>query len=194
MKKKLLALILAGAMAISFAGCMGEDMDMTDDGQQNIGNDGTLENDPQAGDNADTGTDTSMQSGMQQSANLRSTKYSENDVEFDIPDAWQNNFLATAQEHNPDIPDQSYSTVDFYYTMPNSAPLKVMTIGRFTKAAWDKMTASAGDAANKMLGKSKDGEWVYSLNYEEGELSEDEAYLKVREEVKNLKDKIKITK
>ena len=50
------------------------------------------------------------------------------------------------------------------------------------------------EAEGKRLGQSKDGEWIYSLNFETEPLSQDKGYLTAKSDAEKLKDKIKITK
>jgi len=124
--------------------------------------------------------------------NMATTRYSENDIEFDVPQSWQNNFLAKYDDV-ADSAGNAYSTIDFYYSTAET-PYKIMTIARFPKDSWAAITQSNAEAEKKKLGESKDGEWIYSLNYEADELSNDEGYLAVKKDVEELKDKIKITK
>ena len=182
MKKRWFSVLAAALLLLSLAACKGNgnnDQGGVDDNK----NPSTEQN---GGDK-----DGATENGGNGSA-AKVTKYSENDVEFEIPESWQNNFQADFQEHNQDS-KQYFTTIDFYYTT-SGEPLKIMTIGRFSKEAWDALTAQGQGAEEKKLGESKDGAWIYTLNFEEYDYSSDSQYKQVKSDAKNLKDKIKITR
>lgn len=191
MKKRILLSLAAALMLLSFAACgenagdMANDMNNLEEGLENDGQ--ILEED--------------MQQGMQDAENMMGdmmnsdpvTRYSENDVEFDVPESWQKNFRAVVNQHNENT-NQGYSTIDFYYSTNANSPYKIMTIGRFPKAVWETVSKNTEGAEEKRLGASKDGEWIYSLNFETEPLSQDQGYLTAKADAEKLKDKIKITK
>lgn len=196
MKKRVLLALAAAIMLLSFTACGGNagndmenDMNNLEEGLENDGQ--ILEEDMQQG----------MEQGMQNAENAMDsmmggepvTRYSENDIEFDVPESWRNNFKATLNQHNENT-NQGYSTIDFYYSTNANSPYKIMTIGRFPKAVWETVSKNTPEAEGKKLGQSKDGEWIYSLNFEAEPLSQDKGYLAAKSDAEKLKDKIKITK
>ena len=188
MKKRIFILTLTAALALGLTACGEAAMQDMENSKEN------LEQDMENGMNKlEQGKENLEQSMSGEGAQNTSARYSENDLEFDIPESWRSNFLAEYREHNADTP-QGYSTVDFYYTAANGDPFKIMTVARFTKDAWNSMTRTTPAAAEKKLGESKDGEWIYSLSYETEPLSQDAAYLRAHTDAQALKDKIKITK
>ena len=122
----------------------------------------------------------------------RMTRYSENNLEFDIPEIWQAHFMSdVSNQQNANSSMGTYSTINFYYT-GTSSPTKVMTVARFPKDSWAALNEQTPEAAKKKLGESADGKWIYSLTFEEN-ISNDKGYTDVVTEAKKLKDKIKIT-
>lgn len=200
MKKKILALTMVAAIALSLASCNTAE-EMANDVENGMNNleesmDPDKDNSDQNNNNqnnADQGNNNQDNSaGNIQNASSPVTRYSENNVEFDVPENWQKNFMAQMDEHKaPDASLGSYSTINFYYT-GSASPTKVMTIGRFPKDSWAALNEQTPEAAQKKLGESTDGKWIYSLSFEEN-ASQDQAYMDIMTEARKLKDKIKIT-
>lgn len=200
MKKKILALTMVAAIALSLASCNTAE-EMANDVENGMNNleesmDPDKDNSDQNNNNqnnADQGNNNQDNSaGNMQNASSPVTRYSENNVEFDVPENWQKNFMAKMDEHEaPDASLGSYSTINFYYT-GSASPTKVMTIGRFPKDSWAALNEQTPEAAQKKLGESTDGKWIYSLSFEEN-ASQDQAYMDIMTEARKLKDKIKIT-
>ena len=177
MKKRVLLFFLACSMVISLVACDSAD-NMAQDMQNGMNN---MKDD----------IENSMEN-MGNTMNAAVNKYNENGIEFDIPESWQKNFSAQYSENSAQAAD-GYSTINFYYTAdPNL--IKIMTVGRFKKTTWEGLTEQDTTAVEKKIGQSKDGEWIYTLNFEDSNLSQDEGYMSARKDAEMLKDKIKITK
>lgn len=119
--------------------------------------------------------------------------YDENDVSFDVPEAWQNNFKAVTREVGS--AGNTYPQTDFYYT-EGERDIRLMSIGKFTREQWDNLKKTEQKAEDALLGESGDKKHVYSIFYENHDYIEDsglkETLGKIKGEAEKLRDKIMI--
>ena len=199
MKKKIFAICLAAIMLFTLGACKTNTGD--DTGNNDGGETQQQQNDNGTGNSGDNGssTDNSQaddenQSGGQDGQKIE--KYDENDLQFDVPESWQSNFLAVFNEYNKDKIDY-FTTTEFYYNYGDT-PVPVMSISRFSKDQWEQLKGNNENADEKKLGESKDGAYVYTINYSELEYFQDQddkaKFDQVKKDAKDLRDKIKITK
>ncbi len=119
--------------------------------------------------------------------------YDENDVSFDVPESWQNNFKAVTREVGS--AGNTYPQTDFYYT-EGERDIRLMSIGKFTREQWDNLKKTEQNAEDALLGESGDKKHVYSIFYENHDYIEDsglkETLGKIKGEAEKLRDKIMI--
>lgn len=120
-------------------------------------------------------------------------KYSDDNLSFDIPESWQKNFKAVTRDVGSS--GDTYPQTDFYYT-ENDRDIRLMSVGKFTREQWDKMKKDGKVGDDSILGKSKDGNHVFSVFYEDHDYIEDgalkESLGKIRQEAEALRDKMMI--
>ncbi len=120
-------------------------------------------------------------------------QYSDDNLSFDIPASWQNNFKAVTRDVGSS--GNTYPQTDFYYT-EGDRDIRLMTVGKFTRDQWDKMMSDGKVSDSSMLGESSDKKHVYSIFYEDHNYIEDnmlkDALGKIRGEAEAMRDKMTI--
>lgn len=120
-------------------------------------------------------------------------KYSDDNLSFDIPESWQNNFKAVTRDVGSS--GDTYPQTDFYYT-ENDRDIRLMSVGKFTGEQWEKMKKDGKVGDDSILGKSKDGKHVFSVFYEDHDYIEDGALrdtlVGIRKDAEALRDKMMI--
>ena len=120
-------------------------------------------------------------------------KYSDDNLSFDVPESWQNNFKAVTRDVGSS--GDTYPQTEFYYT-EGERDIRLMSVGKFTREQWEKMKKDGKVGDDSILGESKDGKHVFSVFYENHDYIEDGALKdtlgKIRQEAENLRDKMMI--
>ncbi len=120
-------------------------------------------------------------------------KYSDDNLSFDIPESWQNNFKAVTRDVGSS--GDTYPQTDFYYT-ENDRDIRLMSVGKFTREQWEKMKKDGKVGDDSILGESGDGKHVFSVFYEDHDYIEDgalkESLGKIKKEAESLRDKMMI--
>lgn len=123
----------------------------------------------------------------------RISMYDEEDLSFDIPEAWQKNFKAVTRDVGSS--GNTYPQTDFYYT-EGERDIRLMSIGKYTREQWENLKKIGQNVEDAMLGESADKNHVYSIYYENHDYIEDkdlkDILTGIRTEAEKMRDKIKI--
>ena len=122
-----------------------------------------------------------------------SSKYSDDNLSFDIPESWQKNFKAVTRDVGSS--GNTYPQTEFYYT-EGERDIRLMTIGKFTREQWEKMKRDGKVGDDTILGESEDEKHIFSVLYENHDYIEDtplrDTLGKIKKEAMALRDKIMI--
>lgn len=105
---------------------------------------------------------------------VRVTEYSDHGISFEVPEVWQNNFLASYSQHGSG--ESAYESIIFSSYIGDNDAI-IMMIAAFGKSQWEAIKASTEGAEELLIGTSSDGETYYTLRIEEQKFDNKDAQL-----------------